>query len=524
MKYRHETEMKYRHESSTGVSIRRLFATFRGNALLIVAVTLAAALAGLGLSRLVTPRYESQVQLFVQTATTPDSPGGLYSGGLYTQQRMASYAQLAKNKQLAQKVVDATKLPISAVELVNETTVLPASDTVMLTIIVDDRSPQMAQDLANGLAEQLTKQIAELETPPGSTVPSAQASIVQRALLPTVAVSPRTKRNVAFAGLLGLIVGCSLALLRAHFDTRLDDSSEVTEMTGTELIGVIPFEAKRTKQPLINFATGHSPMAEAFRQVRTNLLFADVDRPPHVITITGATSGEGRTTVAINLALALSETGSSVVFVEGDLRRPKANEYLSLVDTGGLTSVLSGTATIEQVIQTSDRHHVKVLGPGPLPPNPSELLGSQQMMSALSSLRKQFDYVVIDAPALLPFTDGAVLAAMSDGVIIVVRHRHTKIDQLRRAVGVLEGLDCNFLGAILNMVTTRSGRGKSGFDRAPATSTSATTPHIKPEPIATPRFSLRRGSHGNGNGHPAPTRHAAPSPRRPPNDEVRTDV
>ena len=503
------------------MSIRRLLATFRDNALLILAVTLVAALAGLALSLLMTPRYESQAQIFVQTGTTPESPGGLYSGGLYTQQRMASYAQLAKNQQLAQKVVDATKLPISAAELVRETTVLPASDTVMLTIIVNDRSPQMAQDLANGLAEQLADQIAELETPPGSTVPSADASIVQKALLPTAPVSPRTKRNVAFAGLLGLIVGCSLALLRAHFDTRLNDPAEVAEITGTELIGVIPFDTKRTKQPLIDFTAGNSAAAEAFRQVRTKLLFADVERSPHVITVTSAGSSEGKTMVAINLSAALSETGATVVLVEGDLRHPTVSGYLGLVEHAGLTSVLSGAATIDQVIQEPKGHHIKVLGPGPRPANPSELLGSQQMLSAVAALRKQFDYVVIDAPPLLAVTDGAVLATLSDGVIVVARRRHTRIDELRGALGILEGVDCNFLGTILNTVTTRGGKGDSDRDSASTPPTIA--PHIKPDPVTSRKSWLRSGDRGNHNGHPSHTRHSAPSSRRRPNGEVRTD-
>jgi Mrp family chromosome partitioning ATPase len=192
-----------------------------------------------------------------------------------------------------------------------------------------------------------------------------------------------------------------------------------------------------------------------------------------------------------------------------------------LVEHAGLTSVLSGAAAIDQVIQEPTGHHVKVLGPGPRPANPSELLGSQQMLSVVASLRKQFDYVVIDAPPLLAVTDGAVLATLSDGVIVVARRRHTRIDELRSALGILEGVDCNFLGTILNTVTTRGGKGSSDRDSASAPPTIA--PHIKPDPVTSRKSWLRSGDRGNQNGHPPHTRHSAPSARRRPNGEVRTD-
>jgi receptor protein-tyrosine kinase len=484
-----------------------------------VAVTLVAALAALGISRLEVPRYESSAQLFVSTANTPESSGGLSSGGLYSQQRMASYAQLAKTQQLAQKVVDATKLPITAEQLVAETTVVPASDTVVLTLVVNDTSPEMARDLANGLAEQLAKLISELETAPGSDVPFVQTTIVQKALLPSVPVSPRTKRNVVFAGLLGLIIGTALALLRAHFDTRLRNSADVAESTGRDLIGAIP----RTKERVVNFSKGPSATAEAFRQTRTKLLYADVKRAPRVITVTCSTTTEDKTMVAVNLALALAETGSTVALVEGDLRRPRTATYMGLSDDVGLTNVLAGAATIDDAIQATNHQRVKVLGSGPLRPNPSELLGSQQMVSTIDTLRKRFAFIVIDAPPLLPVTDGAVLATISDGAIVVARYGHTKATEARRAVEILEALDCIFLGAILTMVPARSKRDhdRERYAFAPEaihSGSSGTLHAVKPEPVArsksgeAKRWSVLRGS---GNGKQAATEPTTPTARHP---------
>jgi receptor protein-tyrosine kinase len=199
-------------------------------------------------------------------------------------------------------------------------------------------------------------------------------------------------------------------------------------------------------------AAGESSTAEAFRAIRTNLRFLDVDNPPRVIVVGSAVPGEGKSTLAVNLSAALAQSGSRVALVEADLRRPRVARYLGLVEGSGLSNVLSGTATVDDVLQTWRDPRLQVLAAGPMPPNPSEMLGSTQMRILLASLRETYDYVVVDSPPLLPVTDGAVLSALSDGCLITARHGTTRRAQLTEAMTVLDRVDAKLLGVVLNGV------------------------------------------------------------------------
>ena len=166
--------------------------------------------------------------------------------------------------------------------------------------------------------------------------------------------------------------------------------------------------------------------------------FLAVDNPPRVIVVTSSMPSEGKTTTAINIALALAEAEHNVVLVDGDMRRPKLDKYLDLVGSVGFSTVLSGRASLDEVLQKTRFPGLTVLTSGAVPPNPSELLGSLAAKKVLSELRAQFDYVIVDSSPLLAVTDAAILAADSDGVLIMARFGQTKREQLAHAVGNLE--------------------------------------------------------------------------------------
>jgi capsular exopolysaccharide synthesis family protein len=197
---------------------------------------------------------------------------------------------------------------------------------------------------------------------------------------------------------------------------------------------------------------GRSRSAEDFRQLRTNLQFLSVDKPPRVIMISSAMPSEGKTTVVVNLALALADAGRRVVVVEADLRRPKVTRYLGLVGGAGLTNVLAGTATVEEVLQEYGEGAFSVLGAGPTPPNPGELLSSSHMADLIEKLRGENDYVIVDAPPILPVADSSGMATYMDGVLLSVRYGTTTKDQVRQAGTTLDRVGAKLLGLILNIV------------------------------------------------------------------------
>jgi receptor protein-tyrosine kinase len=231
---------------------------------------------------------------------------------------------------------------------------------------------------------------------------------------------------------------------------------ETTEaITGVGIVGAIPLDKERRNQPAISFDRDNSAIAEAFRKLRTNLQFLSVDNPPRVIVILSSAPSEGKSTTAINVALALAEADKSVVLVDGDMRRPSLDKYLDLVGSVGFSTVLSGGASLAEVLQDTKFPRLTVLAAGPTPPNPSELLGSQAAKKLLDDLRSQFDYVIIDSAPLLAVTDGAILATVADGALIIAKYGETKREQVAHAVGTLRDVGASLLGAVLTLVPLR---------------------------------------------------------------------
>lgn len=441
---------------ASAVEIRDYLRVLRARWKSIIAVTVLGVAAAVLGTFLTTPLYAASSQLFVSTTGTADVSAA-YQGNLFSQQRVTSYAELIKGEEVAQRVVDDLDLTESAAAVAGQVSVQVVPDTVLLTVTVTDPSAVRARDLVNAISRQFTGLVTELETPTGGTVAAAKVTVVQVADQPTSPVSPQPLRNLALGLVLGVLLGAGLAVLRDRLDNTVKERREVVENTGAPVVGAVPYDSERSSKPLISFSSGHSTSAEVYRQLRTNLQFLDVDHPPRVLVLTSAVPGEGKTTTACNLAFVLAEAGHQVLLVEADLRRPRVARYLNLVESVGITNVLAGTADLDDVLQPTGSPNVSVLASGPHPPNPSELLGSVHMQQLLGTVRTRYDYVVIDAPPLLPVTDAAVLTTLADGAILVVRHGRTRRGELARAAENLRAIDARVLGTVLNMVPAKAG-------------------------------------------------------------------
>jgi capsular exopolysaccharide synthesis family protein len=190
---------------------------------------------------------------------------------------------------------------------------------------------------------------------------------------------------------------------------------------------------------------------EAFRKIRANLQFIDIDQPRKVLLFTSALPEEGKSSSACNLALMLAQSGSRVILVEADLRRPRAVSYLGLPGTIGMTDVLLGRCTEDEATQIWGDDLFAVLASGSLPPNPGDLLSSQQASQLIGRLRDRYDVVLVDAPPLLPFADAASIAPHCDGAILMVRYGRTRTEHIRRSIEALKAVDVPVLGSLLTM-------------------------------------------------------------------------
>lgn len=405
-----------------------------------------------------TPQYQSSTQLFISTSASSSTEA--YQGNLFSSQRLASYADLATGTELATRVASATGSSLAPSELADKVTAQASPETVLLNISVTDPDPVVAQQLTQAYGEELVALVAELETPPGRAKPVLKGTIVDAASLPGGPISPNPVRNLGLALVLGLLLGVGFAVVRELLDTSTKSADDVTTALQAPILGTFAFDSEVGKRPLLTELTSHEPRAEAFRVMRTNLSFVDVDAESKAIVVTSALPGEGKSTTAVNTALALQQAGERTLLIDGDLRRPQAATMLGLDGTIGLTTALVGKVSAADVILTHGSG-LRVLASGAIPPNPSELLQSHAMATVLGQLRSAFDVIIIDAPPLLPVTDAALIASQVDGAVVVVRHGKTTREQLGAARERLEAVGATTMGAVFNMVP-RKGRGNYG--------------------------------------------------------------
>jgi capsular exopolysaccharide synthesis family protein len=401
--------------------------------------------------------YTSTTQFFVSTADSANS-SQLAQGGTFTQQRVKSYSQLLKAPKLLDPVIAKAGVDDTPGALAAKITATTPPDTVLIDVTVTDPSPTKARDIAQAIAEVFPTVVSDLEKVSPTADSPVKVTLLREPTESEAPVSPRPARNLALGLFLGLLLGFGAAVLKQLLDTKLRSKDDVEGMTDAVVLGGIPFDADAEKHPLIVQADPLAGRAEAFRSLRTNLQFVDATNHPRVIVITSSIAGEGKTTTAANLALAMAESGASVCVVEGDLRRPRLLTYLGLVGSVGLTDVLIGRHDLDDVLQPFGAHSLTVLGAGAIPPNPSELLGSSGMRAVLDELRRRFDYVLIDGAPVLPVTDSTVLTRLADGAIIVAGAGIVTKDQFGHALETFETVSGTVLGIVLNRIP-REARG-----------------------------------------------------------------
>lgn len=439
------------------MGIQEFVKLLRSRWVTVCVITAAALLGSLIYTWFTTPLYQASTRMFVST-TSGASLADLYEGSRFSQERVLSYTQLLMGENLAQRTINKLGLEMDPKSLQEEIKATAKPDTVLIDVSVLDRSPTRARDIANALSDEFVQLVAELETPPNAKIrPDSRVVVEQRASIPTKPLIPNPPRNITLGLAVGLLLGIGAAILRDRLDNTIKDRETLESITEVGTVGSIPLDKERRREPAISFDKENSGIAEAFRKLRTNLQYVAVDDPPRVIVVTSSSPSEGKSTTAINIALALAEAEHNVVLVDGDMRRPSLDKYLDLVGSVGFSTVLSGGTSLSEALQKTRFPRLTVLAAGAAPPNPSELLGSLAAKAILSELRAKFDYVIVDSSPLLAVTDGAILAVNSDGALIIAQHGSTKRDQLTHAVGSLKGVGARLLGAIFTMTPSRGG-------------------------------------------------------------------
>lgn len=298
---------------------------------------------------------------------------------------------------------------------------------------------------------------------------SADVQVVDTAKPPELPVRPKKKLNI----LLGILFGLSIGVAVAFFIDFLDDTiktGEDIERLGLTLLGTIPLvhtdqiirrlkkqgkqfsdtDLHRVETKMITRFSPRSPVSEAYRSLRTNIQFADIDKPKRVLLMTSTTSKEGKSTTAVNLAVTLAQMGSRVLIVDSDLRRPAVHNFFAMDKTYGLTNVLIGSLGFNDVVKHTEIDKLDVITAGDIPPNPAELVSSESMRKFISEARSHYDYVILDSPPIIAVTDAAVLATRVDGVLLVVSSGTVSRKEVTRAVNLIKNVRSAVMGVVVN--------------------------------------------------------------------------
>lgn len=377
--------------------------------------------------------------------------------------RATEALQIAQAKLRAQslRVIDAAYAELQSAQAA-EASVTAAFNSQKSTALAANRGgvevAVLERDLDSNrqIFDSLMRQSRELDI--SGEIRMNTALILESARVPGAPVFPNTVRNIRNGIGGGLVLGLALAFLIEYLDFRLKSPDDVKAQLGLASLGFVPVvnsKELRGRDPSAETSSASQMFVEAFRTIRTNIVFSVTSEGGQCIVVTSTNPAEGKTVVATNLATALAQAGQRVLVVDGDLRRPRAHEVFGLKQEPGLSNVLVGNCKVSEAVQATRVHGLTLIAAGRIPPNPSELLGSKRFREFMRTLRGHYDWIVIDTPPVMVTSDSAIVAAQSDGVVFVVSAAATSRHTVRAALENLQNVRATVLGAVLNKVDIR---------------------------------------------------------------------
>ncbi|GAA2874043.1 hypothetical protein GCM10010472_34180 [Pseudonocardia halophobica] len=417
-----------------------------------VAVCMAAALA----TYAVRPtEYTARMSMYVSATGAEDAASAAY-GAQLSLQRVKSYVILLGSRRIAEQVVARLDLPDSPDDLSKQITASTPVDSQVIDLEVVDRSPNRAAIIANTVYDEFVQVSAELTRNSQLGQSTVALRMVEPAPPPRSPSSTGLGLTLALGLLAGLIIGVAAAFVRNTLDTSIRTRESLAAATGARVLGTVTYDVRRRRAPTTDDAAQPSGLprssSEDLRKLRTNLRFGTQRQAPKVVVVASALTGEGKTTLVVDLAATLAAGGLRVLLIDGDLRRPMLAERLGLATSAGLAEVLSGKVRVGDAVQRPWEETVHFLSAGAAVANPSDVLTAEPLEKVFAELRGKYDAVLVDSPALDPYTDAAVLAAAGDGAVLVCRSGVGTHTALAAAAEGLRAVSAPILGAVLVVI------------------------------------------------------------------------
>jgi capsular exopolysaccharide synthesis family protein len=449
------------NSESTSWNLTRILGSLRRFWYLIVAFGAIGGAVAFAFSAATTPIYQASSSLYF-ALNQGGSALDLNQGSAYTQNQMLSFGQLATSSRVLQPVIDKLDLQVTTDELARSISVSIPQSTVILDIQASSTSASESAEIANAVASSLTRVVGEIAPTGADSSPTVNAQIIESATVPTVQALPDKTRDTALGILAGILLGLLEAFTITALDTRIRSVEILGQIVSRPVLGTV---SRVREQNGIEVMVATDPIgysAEEFRRIRASLAYASVSDPLRRLLITSSLPGEGKSTVATNLALIMADQQHRILLIDADLRKPRVHEYLGIEGSVGLTTVFVGDVTFEQAKMSWGSGTLDVLTAGLLPPNPAEVLTSVSMRRFLAEVGSQYDLVIIDSPPVLSVADASLLAPAVDGVVVVVDSVNTRRSQLIRSVKEIENAGGRIVGMILNH-TKRSDETKARY-------------------------------------------------------------
>lgn len=415
-------------------------------------ISILAIIGGVGgyvLAQATPPMYRATSSVFV-SARGGDSPSDLVQGSTFTQNLMQSYAQLADMPSVLEPVIEQLDLDRTPAQLANSVSAENPLNTVIIEVSATSGSPEQAAEIANAVSEEMSAAAQRLSPSMADGTPSVSMNQVAEAQPPRFQYEPNTRLLVITGLAIGLLLGGIIALGREVLDTRIRTDRDLRRVTDAPLLGVVPVKKDKTGGMLVMRTAPGSFLSESYRRIAANLGYINPGTTVDSVVVTSPLPHEGKSTVAINLALALAENFDRVLLVDADLRRPMIADYCQIDDSAGLTTALSGAAELQTVIERWGS--IDVLPAGPVPPNPNQLLASVAMEQVVAALTAEYDIVIFDSAPLMPVSDSLALTRLTSGALLVTRSGATKRGHVRAAIESVEAVNADLLGIVINRV------------------------------------------------------------------------
>lgn len=429
---------------------QNLFRVFRDNILSVVVFALLGLSAGLLLASLKTPEYTAEAEVFV-TVTNGGSTNELAQGSNYAQQQARNFSAVATREIVLGPVLDELRLPGTVSDLRDRVHASVPLNTSLISIDATDSEPAQAAAIANSIAKNLSEAAnslaPQIEDVKGSPV---RLQLVENAVAPDSPSVPNVLLWVLLGAAAGIVIGVGWVAIRELVVAKVRTKEQVDTTARLNHLGSISFDRDSRRNPIAIAAHPFSSRSEEYRQLRGSLRFLSPGVDHKVFVISSSVPSEGKSSTAANLAAVLAAAGESVCLVEADLRRPSLGGLLDLEGDVGLSTVLSGDASLAEVTQEWGEHGLKVILSGALPPNPSELLESARAAETFAAISQAYSVVIVDSPPINAVADAAALSKLLGGVVLVVRAKQVQVRELRRAVEQLAAVDVHIHGFVLN--------------------------------------------------------------------------